>query len=264
MISKTNASKIISFIFVFCIVLSSLLCTASAKTNTFDASNASMSCPDVEFIDTMDKYELDNLIEECDFNMEISHSMAENARSLGYKEDSVIIRMAQHNWWLNHDIKARYLIRLNSIKEKELEKYNDYPVAYQVWAQLKEYGYNDYVCAGIIGNMMVECGDQTLDLDYTAYGSGGYYYGLCQWNRDYYYDVFECSVSEQVEYLLSTIKYEFDVFGYAYRSGFDYDDFITLQDEQEVAEAFARCYERCGYGYSMRMNCATTAYNYFA
>lgn len=38
-------------------------------------------------------------------------------------------------------------------------------VASQVWTRLKSYGYSDSVAAGIIGNMMRECGGDTLDLD---------------------------------------------------------------------------------------------------
>ena len=46
---------------------------------------------------------------------------------------------------------------------------------------MKNLGWNDYVCAGILGNMMAEAGGGTLDLQTTIYGNG--FYGLCQWNQ---------------------------------------------------------------------------------
>ena len=42
------------------------------------------------------------------------------------------------------------------------QKYNEYPVATEIWMFLKNCGYNDYVAAGILGNMMAEVGGNTL------------------------------------------------------------------------------------------------------
>ena len=55
-------------------------------------------------------------------------------------------------------------------------------IASQVWTHLKNYGYSDSVAAGIIGNMMRECGGDTLDLDWDIVGhyNGDEYYGLCR------------------------------------------------------------------------------------
>ena len=40
--------------------------------------------------------------------------------------------------------------------------------------------------------------------------------------------------------------------------------FLNLNDEKEVAKAFAKCYERCGSSsLNQRQKNATTAYNYF-
>ena len=41
---------------------------------------------------------------------------------------------------------------------------------------MKELGWNDYVCAGIVGNLMAEVGGQTLNIDPQL---GNSYYGIC-------------------------------------------------------------------------------------
>jgi hypothetical protein len=72
------------------------------------------------------------------------------------------------------------------------------------------------------------------------------------------------SIDDQVDFLLYEMPKEFKSYGYKYKSGFDYDDFLALEDEQEAALAFAKCYERCSSkGYSSRKKQATKAYSYF-
>ena len=47
-------------------------------------------------------------------------------------------------------------------------------------------------------------------------------------------------------------------------SEFNFNSFLNLNDEKEVAKAFAKCYERCGSSsLNQRQKNATTAYNYF-
>lgn len=49
------------------------------------------------------------------------------------------------------------------------EAYKEYPEATEVWIYLRYgLGYNEYVCAGILGNMMAEVGGGTLDLKYAT------------------------------------------------------------------------------------------------
>lgn len=49
------------------------------------------------------------------------------------------------------------------------ESYEKYPEATEVWMYLRYgLGYNEYVCAGILGNMMAEVGGGTLDLKYAT------------------------------------------------------------------------------------------------
>ena len=146
------------------------------------------------------------------------------------------------------------------------EKSGEYPVATQVWRYMKEeLGWNDYVCAGVMGNMMAEVGGQTLNLDPYLYGhSGANYYGLCQWSSRYYPSIQGADVDAQLDFLASTVKKELDTYGYLFRNGLDYEAFCDLTDAEDAAMAFAKAYERCGSGsYGVRQTNALKAYNYF-
>lgn len=146
------------------------------------------------------------------------------------------------------------------------EKSGEYPVATQVWRYMKEeLGWNDYVCAGVMGNMMAEVGGQTLNLQPYLYGhSGANYYGLCQWSSRYYPSIQGADVNAQLDFLASTVKKELDTYGYLFRSGLDYEAFCNLTDAEDAAMAFAKAYERCGSGsYGVRQRNAIKAYNYF-
>lgn len=146
------------------------------------------------------------------------------------------------------------------------EKSGEYPVATQVWRYMKEeLGWNDYVCAGVMGNMMAEVGGQTLNLQPYLYGhSGANYYGLCQWSSRYYPSIQGADVNAQLDFLASTVKKELDTYGYLFRSGLDYEAFCNLTDAEDAAMAFAKAYERCGSGsYGVRQTNALKAYNYF-
>lgn len=148
------------------------------------------------------------------------------------------------------------------LQEEKIVTSDEYPDAAEVWSILSEAGCSDYVCAGILGNMMAECGGQTLALQ--PYVSSSNYYGMCQWNQAYRDKVWGASLEDQCNFLLNSMKYEIDTFGFCYASGFNYDKFLNLTNEKDVALAFAKCYERCGSGsYSIRQDNATTAYNYF-
>lgn len=140
----------------------------------------------------------------------------------------------------------------------------EYPVATEIWNYLKNLGYNDYVCAGILGNMMAEVGGQTLDIQYWLYNPSGDYYGCCQWSMYYFPEIGGADLKTQLDFLRDTIKLNIDMFGNNYQQGFNYDKFLTLTDERAAALAFADCYERGAPQYNQsRINNATVAYNYF-
>ena len=136
------------------------------------------------FIDTdIDNYTLDELnnkiIEQKNIQTKAS-ILAENARALGWPETSDAIQMAKSEWANAQLAINAYQTKYNKKKE-ELEvvqwesKKAEYPVATEIWFYMKNLGWNDYICAGIMGNILTETGGQTLNVKYNIYGNG--YYG---------------------------------------------------------------------------------------
>ena len=134
-----------------------------------------------------------------------------------------------------------------------------YSQATQVWNSLKALGLNDYVCAGIMGNIMAEVGGQTLDISgwsrYSSTSSG--YYGICQWagvRKQRLLNDFGTTLEAQIKFLSVEL---FEVIPKG-------NSFYNMQDEKEAALYFAKYYERCGSGsYSVRQSNATKALDYF-
>ena len=165
-------------------------------------------------------------------------------------------------------IKAVELIEENPLTEEEvkwIERYEEYPNATIVWKTLKDKGYNDFVTAGILGNMMVECGGNSLNLDSTIYSKDKFYYGICQWNKRYYPEVFDMDLEFQLNFLFTNIKYEIDRYGFYYKKDFNFEQFLEIDNEQTAALAFAKSYERCSSrSYGRREYCASLALEYFS
>lgn len=223
------------------------------------------------------KAELIKLIDENQTIKEKSHSMAQNARDLGWQEDDKLIQQLQQKWEQADKNEQNYQMQLTEILVAEAaaeeekakqeaearwkQKEAEYPAAAYIWKYMKNLGWNDYVCAGIMGNLMAEVGGQTLDIRYTATSSG--YYGMCQWNKAYS-RIWGAGLEAQCDFLKDTIKYEFDTYGFKYQKGFNFNSFLNMNDAKQAALAFAKSYERCGSGsYEVRQSNAIKAYNYF-
>jgi hypothetical protein len=211
---------------------------------------------------SLNKEELQTLIAEQQQRMVDAHALAESARALGYDEEHTVILLAKDEWKMAKESTNQYTNQYNKIIEEEInQKKSEYPAAATVWYYFKNLGYNDYVCAGILGNIMAEVGGHTLNIQYTMVDGG--YYGMCQWDSAYP-SVWYTGLEAQCAFLQNTIRYEFDTYGYAYYSGFNYNKFLSLTNEKDAALSFAKCYERCASGsYSARQRNATVAYNYF-
>ena len=278
--AHTQSSNIILLVFtVFLIVTGIILTIGDVKALSKPEPFVHYNAPDTEvvtlcaqekvvedsdgFVDTRDLKELRALMEECEANMTAAHNMAEAARALGYEENHDVIELATEEWERAEGLYVRYKEIYDEENAIWVARAEEYPVATYVWQFLDDAGYNDYVIAGIIGNMMVECGGHTLALEPYIYSTAGYY-GLCQWSRGYQDRVGDTDTEYQCQFLLDTIAYEIDTYGHLYKRGFDYSSFISLTNEKDAALAFARSYERCGFmSYGARRACATTAYNYF-
>ena len=158
-----------------------------------------------------------------------------------------------------------YQMKKSEEHEAKWEKrYEEYYTASRIWVYLKNAGFNDYVCAGILGNIMAETGGNTLYVKAEIYDGTGFYYGICQWNASAYGRIFGTDLETQLDFLMETIEHELNAYGGNYRSGFKYADFISLENAEDAALAFAKSYERCsGYSYSSRQHNALKAYEYF-
>lgn len=277
--AHTQSSNIILLVFtVFLIVTGIILTIGDVKALSKPEPFVHYNAPNTEvatlcaqevvedsdgFVDTRDLKELRTLMKECEANMTAAHDMAEAARALGYEESHDVIELASEEWKRANELYMRYKEIYDEENAIWVVRAEEYPVATYVWQFLDDAGYNDYVIAGIIGNMMVECGGHTLALKPYIYSADGYY-GLCQWSRGYQDRVGDTDTEYQCQFLLDTIVYEIDTYGHLYKRGFDYSSFISLTNEKDAALAFARSYERCGFiSYGARRACATTAYNYF-
>jgi hypothetical protein len=144
------------------------------------------------------------------------------------------------------------------------KKLKQYPYATKTWLYLKEMGYSDEVCAGIIGNIMVECGGYSLKFNPFLYNKSGKHYGLMQWSRKYYPKADGIGFEAQLDFFKSNVKSIFKPWGKKYKKGFTYNDFLKLESPEEAALAFAKIYERCSHKtYKSRQRLAGVAYKYF-
>ena len=138
----------------------------------------------------------------------------------------------------------------------------EYATAREIWNYMKAQGWNDYVCAGIMGNIMAEVGGSTLSLQSTLYSPGGDFYGICQWSLYYCPEVEGMLLYDQLNYLANTMEYQINMFSSMH--GYTYSSFLQIQNAQTAAYAFAVAYERCASStYSIRENNAVVAYAYF-
>ena len=181
---------------------------------------------------------------------ELSEKVYESLIELGYDEEHPAVVMVSTEIE-NAETKCEYYeLAKNDLKEQEswATREGEYAVATQVWRYMKELGWSDAVCAGIMGNLMAEVGGQTLNLNYRLYSSDGKFYGMCQWHKGYYGQIHGAGLEAQCRFLKNTIKQELNTYGRLYASGMNYENFLKLTDPADVALCFAKAYERCGSG----------------
>lgn len=241
-----------------CAVIGIITILVSITVSAIDATTSEVYIPS----ETYTCNELETLIQENEEVMGHAHTMANAARALGYEEDHPVIQLAKAEWETANNNYLIYLEKYTILQEKQQRCMEEYPVATIIWNYLTEQGYNEYVCAGIMGNIMTEVGGNTLDIEYQLTGSNRYY-GICQWSTGYKAVWYE-DLEYQLNFLQDTIKYELDTYGKKYAKGFKYEDFLILDSAENAALAFAKCYERCGSGtYKLRQRNAVKALKYF-
>lgn len=160
----------------------------------------------------------------------------------------------------------KYKKKIEDESVKWKQRYEEYPVATEVWIYMKLQGWSDIVCSGIMGNLMAETGGSgTLHLDWDDNGEGGY--GLVQWigNRrnaiKNKYGAYP-SVKEQVQFIHDELYGTDGVRRQVTDSQFD--AIMNAETPEDCAYAFACYYERCAEQYrDMRRDFARKAYSYF-
>ena len=149
------------------------------------------------------------------------------------------------------------LKQTSSKQDEVFEADGNYNQAAEVWDRLRMLGLNEYVCAGIIGNIMAEVGGQTLDISRWPQYSKGNYYGICQWSsgrKNRLLNDFGTTLEDQIRFLSVEL---FEVIPKD-------SSFYNMQDEKQAALYFAKYYERCSSKYyGVRQKNATVAFNYF-
>ena len=158
---------------------------------------------------------------------------------------------------------------LQEVKKENLQwssKYNQYPAATIAWIYMtEELGWSNFVAAGIIGNMMAECGGQTLALDWDINGNSGY--GLFQWigNRRISikskYGEFP-TVVEQIEFMKDEL---YGTNGVTQQvTDQQREAILNANSPEKCAAKFAMWFERpASTDYSVRKSNAIKAYKYF-
>lgn len=247
---------------VFMLLTITLCCGFAFDTNLSIPIERTIVFTD-ENLENYTMSELQGLINKYAQQQLHAHTLANAARELGWDENSQAIQMAKMEYWNAERAIRVYQKQYDKLNAEWETKRAEYPAATEIWLYMKELGWNDYVCAGILGNMMAEVGGQTLDLQVSL--SSNSYYGICQWSKKYYSEINGGSLEEQCDFLKDTIQEEFDTYGYLYTKGFDFESFLKLTDETKTAKSFSVCYERCSSSsHKIRQSNATTAYKYFA
>jgi hypothetical protein len=184
-------------------------------------------------------------------NEELETKVSKQEETLAKNENILLDKDEQH-----HQLEIE-LQESQQIPDQLFKADGNYNQAAQVWNYLRDLGLNEYVCAGIMGNIMAEVGGQTLDISRWPQYSQKSYYGICQWagsRKQRLLNDYGTTLEDQVRFLSVEL---FEVIPKG-------NSFYNMQDEKEAALYFAKYYERCGSGsYAVRQNNATKALQYF-
>ena len=164
-----------------------------------------------------------------------------------------------------HECDLELLLDQEAIQAKWDARKKEYPVATEVWLYMQlQFGWNDTVCAGVLGNIMAEIGGGTLNFNNWDHDKNTY--GMFQWLggrkksiKKIYGD--KPTIEEQLEFMYDELygtdgvrKQVTD----AQRS-----KILNGASPEAVAMSFCRYFERPGGTGLSRKKYARIAYNYF-
>ena len=213
--------------------------------------------------------EAETLLKNAIERLELINTIYEGFLTLGYAEDHPAVVMAKtdaENAQADVVYYQEQFEIFEEIREWEVRA-SEYPVATKVWLYMKnEFGWNDIVCAGIMGNMMAECGGcWTSDLDWSLNEPGGF--GMIQWlgsRRKQLFSIYGKTPS--IENQLNFMKDElYGTNGVSKQvSEKQLNKIMNAETPEECAFAFASYFERCSEKHRVpRRGYARTAYEYF-
>lgn len=224
---------------------------------------------EVERVEPATLDEANTALEDAIFRRDTTKSVYEGLLLLGYDTEHPAVVMAKTDFE-NAEADVEYYTEQQLIRQEEENwrvRAEEYPVATQAWLYMKnELGFSDIVCAGIMGNMMAECGGcWTSDLDWDVSSSSGY--GMIQWLGGRKQQLFSIyggtpSVKNQLDFVKDELYGTNGVTKQVTDS--QLDEIINAETPEDCAYAFACYYERCGEGYRwVRRDYARRAYEYF-
>lgn len=223
----------------------------------------------VERVEPTTLDEAKNALETAIFRRNTTLAVYEGLLELGYAKNHPAVEMAKIDIE-NAEADVAYYSEKKDILQENYEwekRASEYPVATLVWLHMKhEFGWSDTVCAGIMGNMMAECGGcWTSDLDWDARSSNGY--GMIQWiggRREQLFSIYgnTPSIEDQLNFIRNELYGTNGVTQQVTDS--QLDKIMNAATPEDCAYAFATYYERCGEQHrSIRRDYARRAYEYF-
>ena len=247
---------------------------------TTEVTEPIFSFPSIEYIEHFDidslksdYYDLE--VYMMDFLLETSDMML----SVELLDDDPIwqvINARQAEYDRLCGIRDRYVADINRMlaeEEARIEqakwdaRMEEYPIATQVWLYMKnEFGWNDIVCAGIMGNLMAECGGcWTDDLNWDINKSSGL--GMVQWIGGRRREIISI-YGENPTWEEQLIFMKDELYGTngvtKQVTNWQLEKIMNAETPEECAFAFASYFERCSEQHRPpRRGYAKRAYEYF-
>ena len=276
--NRNNLKRIIILITAFLCIVSAVVVVATSE----NATNISVDVATVETTEFIDINELiNNHFKTIDYQTFTTSTDVKNAidciDEYCVSLRAVVQEISEAEPYFSNEIQRVEEIKvlyendytvLFAEEEKWRKCAEEYPEATQIWLYMKnEFEWTDTVCAGIIGNMMAECGGQTLAglSNWDTNGSSGY--GLIQWigSRrkliEARYGTYP-TIEEQLLYMRDEM---FGTNGVKQQiSERQLQSIMNGESVSAVAANFAKYFERpASTDYSIRQKNAQKAYEYF-
>lgn len=223
----------------------------------------------IERVEPTTLEEANKSLEDAMFRQNTAVAIYEGLLTLGYAENHPAVVMARCDIENTELDRTYYEEKQAELQEQEnwRQRASEYPIATQAWLYMKyDLGFSDIVCAGIMGNLMAECGGcWTSDLDYNANSSSGY--GMIQWlggRKDQLFAKYGSNptVQQQLEFVKDELYGTNGVTKQV--TDEQLDKIINAETPEECAFAFATYFERCASQHrAPRRDYARRAYEYF-